>query len=809
VTADAARDEWLWGWDPTPGIVSVWAEADGRATVWRRLPETGALVREEERYRPWLLLDLLDDLRHLGSRLAPEGAADADVWYRELTGAGELRFLVSAPDAGRLAASVLDGASRRLGQRVPHLRELGANSVLSLPPEEQYLVATGRTYFRDLAFDQLRRLQFDLETTGLDPSRDRIFMVAVKHPSGATEVLEVQGSGDAGEADLLRRLIETIRAADPDVIENHNLHGFDLPFVAQRARRVGVPVPLGRLGALGLRERAAMRGTPREGDTGGRRVRFVAPGRELIDTLDAVQRYDFSARELPGHGLKAVAKHLGIAAPDREYVPGHQIFATWRRDPERVRRYAEDDVEEVAALARLLGGAAFALARMAPRRYERLADAGAATGVIDPLLVRAYLRAGAALPAHRPSDGTPHSGAALHLFATGVAFRVVKADVASLYPSLMRAYRIGPARDHLGALLALVDRLVEQRLAAKQRGREAPPGSPERHTNEAMSAAMKLVVNSAYGYLAAGGELTRFADVHAANEVTRRGRETLGFMCRELAARGVTLLEADTDGVYFAVPEGWGEDDERRVVAEVAALLPPLVNLEFEGRYAAMLSHEPKNYALLGYDGTLTLRGVAFRSSRAEPYGEAFLRAALQRLFAADVAGVREVYLRTLDALRRRELPTHDVSSRVRLTKSPDKYAETRESRRELAYEALLASGRTAWRVGEKVRVYRTQGGGGAVAPSRDDVPLGAEFVDPRDYDADHYARVLRDNFASRLARALTPGDFAAVFADPDQLSLFAPPMDSLRPVLLPTGSSAPPSAEALEPTAGRRYIDP
>jgi DNA polymerase I len=79
-------------------------------------------------------------------------------------------------------------------------------------------------------------------------------------------------------------------------------------------------------------------------------------------------------------------------------------------------------VEEVAALARTLGGAAFALARMAPRRYERLADAGPATGVIDPLLVRAYLRAGARrCPAHDAGDGTVHSGAALHLFAAGVA----------------------------------------------------------------------------------------------------------------------------------------------------------------------------------------------------------------------------------------------------------------------------------------------------------------------------------------------------------------------------------------------------
>jgi DNA polymerase elongation subunit (family B) len=776
------EDEWLWGWDATPGIVSVWADANGRAFVWRRIKETGALVQEEEQFRPWILLDGLDDLRHLGTRLGPEGSPDARVWYRELEGPGELRFLVTARSGGELANAVLHGASRRLDRPVEHLRALGAEHVLALPPEEQYLVASGRTYFRGLAFDDLHRLQFDLETTGLDASRDRIFMVAVRDPAGETHVLEAEGRGDAAEAELIRRLVAAIHAADPDVIENHNLHGFDLPFVAERARRLGVPLPLGRVGGLGLRERAARRGTIR-GDE-GRRVRLLAPGRELIDTMDAVIRYDFSARELPGHGLKAVARHFGVAAPEREYVPGSQVYAVYRRDPERVRRYASDDVEEVAALARLLGGAAFALARMAPRRYERLADAGPATGVIDPLLVRAYLRAGAALPAHNPGDGTPHQGAALHLFATGVAWRVVKADVASLYPSLMRAYRIGPERDHLGALLALVDRLVEHRLAAKTSARAAPPDSAERHTHEAVSAAMKVVVNSAYGYLAAPG-LTRFADVHAANEVTRRGRGTLALMCRELAARGVTLLEADTDGVYFAVPEGWSEVDERRVVAEVGALLPPLVQLEFEGRYAAMLSHEPKNYALLGYDGTLTLRGVAFRSSRSEAFGEAFLRRALERLFAGDLAGVREAYLATVGTLRRRELPASDVASRIRLTKSPAAYAATRAARRELAYEALLASGRTSWRVGERVDVYRTPGGGAAVLLP--DPPAGT--VQP-DYDAEHYARVLRTHFAARLARALTPEDFSTLFAGPDQLSLFAPSAAEMRPVLSATGQS-------------------
>jgi DNA polymerase elongation subunit (family B) len=736
------EDEWLWGWDPTPGIVSVWADADGRAVVWRRVD--GALLREEERFRPWVLAD---------RPVQPDG-----VTCQELAGPGALRYLVSADDGKALA-------------RAGRWREWGKNSVLALPPEEQYLVASGRTYFRGLKFDELRRMQFDLETTGLDAERDRIFLIAVRDPSGVTETLE-----DDDEAELIRRLVEKVRAADPDVIENHNLHGFDLPFLDRRARKLRVPLALGRTGSPGLRQRGARRGTA-SGEGDGRKVRYVAPGRELIDTLDAVLRYDFATRELPNHGLKAVARHLGIAGPDREQIRGDQIYTVYRRDPERVRRYATADVEEVAALARMLGGAAFALAQMAPRRYERLADAGAATGVIDPLLVRAYLRAGMALPAHQAGDGTPHSGAALHVFATGVAHRVVKADVASLYPSLMRAYRIGPARDHLGAMLALVDRLVELRLAAKASARVLAAGSAERFGYEAMSAAMKLVVNSAYGYLAAGGELTRFADVHAANEVTRRGRETLDRMCKELAARGVTLLEADTDGVYFAVPEGWGEADERRVVAEVAALLPALVQLEFEGRYAAMLSHEPKNYALLGYEGSLVLRGVAFRSSRAEPFGEAFLRRAIRALLTGDVSGVREAYVATLDALRRRELPAFAVSSQVRLTKSPPEYRATRETRRELAYEAMLAGGRERWSVGDRVRVYRTKSGAGAVIDED-------EGVDRRDYDVNHYARVLRETFAARMARAFTEADYEAVFADPEQMQLFATELDTIRPVL-------------------------
>src|SRR5262249_61446334 len=106
--------------------------------------------------------------------------------------------------------------------------------------------------------------------------------------------------------------------------------------------------------------------------------------------MDAVRRPDFAMRALPGYGLKTVARYFGIAGPDRELIRGDQIHAVYRRDPDCVRRYVTADVAEAEALARMTSGPAFALARMVPRRYERLADAGPATGVIDPLLVRAY-----------------------------------------------------------------------------------------------------------------------------------------------------------------------------------------------------------------------------------------------------------------------------------------------------------------------------------------------------------------------------------------------------------------------------------
>jgi DNA polymerase I len=143
---------------------------------------------------------------------------------------GTYRFLLSAPTFQAIEDALVIGA-RRLGLPVQRLRDLG-DEVHPLGAVEQYLIETGRTYFRGLAYGDLSRMQIDLETTSLDPAAGRIFMAAVKH--GDFE-LTLEAREEEDEARLVRELMALVRARDPDVIENHNLFGFDLPFLASRA----------------------------------------------------------------------------------------------------------------------------------------------------------------------------------------------------------------------------------------------------------------------------------------------------------------------------------------------------------------------------------------------------------------------------------------------------------------------------------------------------------------------------------------------------------------------------------------------
>lgn len=267
-----SSDESLFGWDPTPGIVSVWASRSGKAWIWQRSGDRVRCTRET--FRPWLFSTTLDDLTHLGSALQHQ-QDEAMVSYRVLDGPdGSYRYLLSALDGRMLERELLDGASLRLNRKITSLSALD-DTYYRVGPVEQYLMLTGRVFFRGMAYHDLHRLQFDLETTSLDPARGRIFLVAIRDNRGFEHVLEAPTPEE--EASLIQTLCAFIRELDPDTIENHNLMGFDLPFLEHRARALKVPLFLGREGVpnrLDSYEEAGSAGYHR-----WRRTRFSVAGR--------------------------------------------------------------------------------------------------------------------------------------------------------------------------------------------------------------------------------------------------------------------------------------------------------------------------------------------------------------------------------------------------------------------------------------------------------------------------------------------------------------------------------------------------
>jgi len=263
-------------------------------------------------------------------------------------------------------------------------------------------------------------------------------------------------------------------------------------------------------------------------------------------------------------------------------------------------------------------------------------------------------------------------------------------------------------------------------------------------------------------------------------------------------------IEADTDGVYFATPQEWSEADERALVDEIGTTLPAGIRLEYESRYAAMVSHAIKNYTLLSYNEELLVRGAAMRSSRSEPFGVRFLLQAFLCAMHDDIAGIVQCYRDTQEALRQRLLPASDVATRMRLSKDSKTYLAKRAKHTEAQYEALLAAGRKQWRAGERVRFYRSQQGVPVWLPDEADdaspisdeeeadeveaseqmllsAPSTAPLTDRRDYDSEHYLRILRDSYAERLRVVFEAEDFSQLFRLDGQQGLFDRPIEHMQ----------------------------
>ncbi|MCX7925993.1 MAG: hypothetical protein N2554_09315, partial [Fimbriimonadales bacterium] len=653
-------DPVLFGKDPTPYIVAVEA-VNNHIRLFLR--ENGKIRTQEERFRPWLLSDMRITM--------------PDVEWQELTGELKgrrmLKYLAYCADR-----EAFDNLRRAL--RDEH-REILAYG--SLP--RQYLMLSGKTLFKGMTFQDLHRLQLDIETSTLAPDQQgaQVLMIALSDTRGYEELLEGE------EKTILEQLVERIQQLDPDVIEGHNLFGFDLPYLAARAKALGVPLKLGRDGSE-LRF-----GSPRQCIIGANSRTFIpayAHGRHLIDTYLSVQRFDIGRGDLESYGLKEVTQQLGIAAPDRIYLEREQIPELWRTDPETVRRYCLQDVHETRRLADLTLPTEFYQCQMLPDTLQNLAVIG--TGEKANLMfIRAYLAEGYAIPTQQEAREYP--GGYTEVRKVGLIPRIVKADVESLYPSIMLRYRIKPNADHLDVFLPTLERLRRLRLDAKARAKQTQ--GAESAYWDGLQSSFKILINSFYGYTAGP---FNFNDYDAAEAVTLKGQELVKQIAAEIERLGGVVVEIDTDGVYFQPPEHvQTEADAIAFVEQVGKILPEGIRLAYDGRYKAMLSVKTKNYVLQGYDGKLTFKGASLRSRADEKFGREFLNRAIEHLLNGEPAKVAEDYLRLAKQILNGDIDIEQLCRRERIT---DKSKQPSHPLYELAKR---------FQIGDYIMVYRKQDG--------------------------------------------------------------------------------------------------
>jgi DNA polymerase elongation subunit (family B) len=289
--------------------------------------------------------------------------------------------------------------------------------------------------------------------------------------------------------------------------------------------------------------------------------------------------------------------------------------------------------------------------------------------------------------------------------------------------------------------IPLLQRLRDYRLRYKALARTAPTEA-ERAEAQARQASFKILINSFYGYLGFSG--ARFGDGELAAEVTRRGRELLQQLIDEFTRHGVTILEADTDGIYLSSEAHYAEPEA--LLALAAHVLPPGIELEYDGRYPAMFCYKAKNYAL--WDGRrIILRGSALRSRGTEP----FLRVLTQALIHFLLGASAESPLPQVEAYRRqiadRSLPVEELAKTETLSQNPEAYdrfvAQGGKPRRASAEAASQLSPRP--RMGERLTYYITAKRPGQTNDWQRARPLSRYDAAAAPYDPDYYLEKLDD----------------------------------------------------------------
>jgi DNA polymerase, archaea type len=730
----------LFGADPTSRIVAIELGETGTIKVYRREAD-GSTIADVEPFHPFVWCD--------------SDVVDLGIESEKLQSSLKYGWLVTV-DSWKELIALRNG-----------LKSAGRDFFAFTDPVQHYLTATGRTLFKDLPFEELKRMQIEVlsfENADLGAAGsargyngDHIMSIALSDNTGWEELLIVDAKNvEESEHAALKRLTAIIKERDPDAIEGHDLFRVQLPMLVARAKKAKTKLDWGRSDGF-------LRSRPSRLQIAEKTIdypKFTVGGRHFVDTFLLAQFYDVGMRSLAGFERMDVARHFDLCGSEEiSALTGKELQRAYLDNSEAFRRRALCGVRETRALSELLSASYFIQAQIFPYNYQDVIVRGNATR-INALFLREYFRQRHSIP-ELPMPRA-FEGGYTDIFFTGVAHNVWHCDVASLYPSIMLKFDCFPVTDQLQIFRHLLTDLRTFRLEAKAEMR-AEKDPAKQHHLQALHNTFKILLNSFYGYL--GFAQGHFADFDAAARVTQIGRDLLKQMIDWLGKHGAKVIEVDTDGIYFVPPAKTHIDELQNGLAKE---LPEGIEIEFDEQFDAMFSYKAKNYALLTKDDDVVIKGGALKSRGLEKFQRVFLEEMIKLIMEGKPEAITDLRNEFEKKIRNREWKIDMLMKTDTLQDSLDKYrAKIAGSARNraAAYELALASGRN-YKPGDQVSYYIK------ATPKKvaayEAAKLASDF-DPqnRDENVDYYVVKLDDlvkKFGSITATASTSSQESLAF---------------------------------------------
>ncbi|NPV61046.1 MAG: DNA polymerase elongation subunit [Methanotrichaceae archaeon] len=344
------------------------------------------------------------------------------------------------------------------------------------------------------------------------------------------------------EREMLNAFSAIVRDFDPDIVAGYNSNDFDIPYLMERARQLHAELRVGRDGSSCYVRKI------------GNTSNVSITGRVVVDLLPII-RSSFSLKQ---YTLRNAAAEL--LKMEKYDVDPKEIETLWAEEGEGLRRFVSyarrDSVLAMHLLLDLrLMDKYVALARASGSLLQDIVNGGQ-SGMVENLLLRRFgeqkrvvpPKPDAGISEERHIENEDLKGGAVLSPEKGLQENILILDYKSLYPTIMMAHNLcyttvvrseapdgdctitAPSGGRFvstevfpGIMPGVLRELLEERTRTKRLMKQA--GDKERRFLDAKQYAMKILLNSFYGY--SGYARARLYSLALANAVTSFGRENI------------------------------------------------------------------------------------------------------------------------------------------------------------------------------------------------------------------------------------------------------------------------------------------